>query len=147
MENEIDITRYKMIFENIRQEILKSQYKAMQAVNTELPEIDENKKIQDEDKKDNKILNAIIGLELGVVNAKEKIVENIEMNNEVGQNIENEEKNLTEENEENNKEEKEVELANGNVETKVITKNPIADAYTKRYKGVKIKNETTYSYM
>ena len=115
-----------------------------QAVNTELPEIDENKKIQDEDKKDNKILNAIIGLELGVVNAKEKIVENIEMNNEVGQNIENEEKNLTEENEENNKEEKEVELANGNVETKVITKNPIADAYTKRYKGVKIKNETSY---
>ena len=36
MENEIDITRYKMIFENIRQEILKSQYQAMQAVNKEL---------------------------------------------------------------------------------------------------------------
>ena len=36
MENEIDISRYKEIFENIRQEILKSQYKAMQAVNTEM---------------------------------------------------------------------------------------------------------------
>lgn len=36
MENEIDISKYKEIFENIRQEILKSQYKAMQAVNTEM---------------------------------------------------------------------------------------------------------------
>ncbi len=36
MENEIDISRYKEIFENIKQEILKSQYKAMQAVNTEM---------------------------------------------------------------------------------------------------------------
>ena len=36
MENGIDISKYKKIFENIRQEILKSQYKAMQAVNTEM---------------------------------------------------------------------------------------------------------------
>ena len=36
MENEIDMDKYKKILENIRQEILKSQYKAMQAVNTEL---------------------------------------------------------------------------------------------------------------
>ena len=36
MENEIDISKYKEIFENIRQEILKSQYKAMQVVNKEL---------------------------------------------------------------------------------------------------------------
>ena len=36
MENEIDISRYKEIFENIKQEVLKSQYKAMQAVNTEM---------------------------------------------------------------------------------------------------------------
>lgn len=36
MENSIDISKYKEIFENIRQEILKSQYKAMQAVNTEM---------------------------------------------------------------------------------------------------------------
>ena len=115
-----------------------------QAVNTEMPAVDENVKTQDEDKKNNKILNAIIGLELGVVNAKEKIVENIEMNNKVGQNIENEEKNITKENEEDNIEEKGLELAKGNVETEVITKNPIADAYTKKYKGVKIKNETSY---
>lgn len=36
MENEIDISKYKQIFENIKQEVLKSQYKAMQAVNTEM---------------------------------------------------------------------------------------------------------------
>ena len=36
MENSIDISKYKEIFENIRQEILKSQYRAMQAVNTEM---------------------------------------------------------------------------------------------------------------
>ena len=36
MENGIDISKYKKIFENIRQEILKSQYKAMQVVNKEL---------------------------------------------------------------------------------------------------------------
>ena len=36
MENVIDISKYKQIFENIKQEVLKSQYKAMQAVNTEM---------------------------------------------------------------------------------------------------------------
>ena len=36
MEKEIDISKYKQIFENIKQEVLKSQYKAMQAVNTEM---------------------------------------------------------------------------------------------------------------
>ena len=36
MENEIDISKYKEIFENIKQAVLKSQYKAMQAVNTEM---------------------------------------------------------------------------------------------------------------
>ena len=36
MENSIDISKYKEIFENIKQEVLKSQYKAMQAVNREL---------------------------------------------------------------------------------------------------------------
>ena len=33
---EKDIKNYKNVFENIKQEILKSQYKAMQAVNKEL---------------------------------------------------------------------------------------------------------------
>ena len=36
MENETDISKYRQIFENIKQEVLKSQYKAMQTVNTEM---------------------------------------------------------------------------------------------------------------
>ncbi len=36
MENGLDINRYKTIFQNVKDEIIKSQYKAMQAVNKEL---------------------------------------------------------------------------------------------------------------
>lgn len=36
MENNIEISQYKNIFENVKREILKSQYKAMQVVNKEL---------------------------------------------------------------------------------------------------------------
>lgn len=36
MENEINVSKYKEIFENIKNEILNAQYKAMQAVNKEL---------------------------------------------------------------------------------------------------------------
>ena len=117
-----------------------SQY-VKKAIDTELPDIAlESNKAKEEKSKENKILNTIIGLELSAVNATEKIMENIEANNEVGQNVKNEEIKTKDE---DNKE-KEVELAKENVETKVTTKNPIADAYTKRYKGVKIKNETGY---
>ena len=137
-----------------------------QAVNTELPKIKnetkEMEEIDNSENKENKLLNAIIGLELGVVNAKEKVVENIQASKEVGQSTDNEQKlekeadekkrenkndNKTEEetdNETENEEGLEVELAKENLKTEVITKNPIADAYTKKYKGVKIKNETSY---
>ena len=117
-----------------------SQY-VKKAIDTELPDIDiESNKPKEEKNKRNKLLNTIIGLELSAVNATEKIVENIEVNNEVGQNVKNEK----DESEDENKKEKEVEFAKGKEETKVTTKNPIADAFTKRYKGVKIKNETGY---
>ena len=36
MEGKIEIHQYKKIFENIKKEVLKSQYKAMQIVNTEM---------------------------------------------------------------------------------------------------------------
>lgn len=36
MKNEMDISKYKQIFENIKIEVAKSQYKAMQAINKEL---------------------------------------------------------------------------------------------------------------
>ena len=106
-----------------------------ESINTELPEI--NKK-EEKSRKDS-LLDAIIGIELGVVNAQEKVIENIETNIEVGQNIvSNESTNESED------EQEKVELAKGDTKTEVITKNPIADAYTKKYKGVKIKNETSY---
>ena len=120
-----------------------------QAVKDELPEVEkENKKTE---KKENKLLNVIFGLELGVVNAKEKIDESIQASKEVGQNIDVEnndepEKQKNEKQLEIEKEETEadVKLAKENLKTEVITKNPIADAYTKRYRGVKIKNETSF---
>ena len=36
MKNEMDVSKYKQIFENIKIEVAKSQYKAMQAINKEL---------------------------------------------------------------------------------------------------------------
>ena len=36
MSNDIEVNKYKEIFENVKNEILKSQYKAMQVVNKEL---------------------------------------------------------------------------------------------------------------
>ena len=106
-----------------------------ETINSELPEINQK---EEKSRKDS-LLDAIIGIELGVVNAQEKVIENIETNIEVGQNIvSNESTNESED------EQEKVELAKGDTKTEVITKNPIADAYTKKYKGVKIKNETSY---
>ena len=36
VEYNINISKYREVFEDIKQEVLKSQYKAMQAVNTEM---------------------------------------------------------------------------------------------------------------
>ena len=136
-----------------------------QAVNTELPEIDDTEKVEEieekeeNENKENKLLNTIIGLELGMVNAKEETIknDNAEKNNaskEVGQSTDSNQKSKEESNEienENKPEEAtddeteaELEFAKENQKTEVTTKNPIADAYTKKYKGVKIKNETSY---
>ena len=120
-----------------------------QAVKDELPEVEEESKKTE--KKDNKLLNLIFGLELGVVKAKEIVIEENKTSKEVGQNIDVEnndepEKQKNEKQLEIEKEETEadVKLAKENLKTEVITKNPIADAYTKKYKSVKIKNETSF---
>jgi len=120
-----------------------------QAVKDELPEFEEESKRTE--KKDNKLLNLIFGLELGAVKAKEIVIEENETSKEVGQNIEVVNNDESEEQEsenqlENEKEETEadVKFAKDNLKTEVITKNPIADAYTKKYKSVKIKNETSF---
>ena len=125
-----------------------------ESVELELPVTVQSTNTKQDDKnktKTNKILNMIIGLELGIVNAREKATNNTEISSKAKQNIENQEKDTQEISKEreksedkNEEDEQEVELAKGNVDTQVITKNPIADAYTKKYKGVKIKNETSY---
>ena len=106
------------------------------SINMELPNIEESKRKKVDESSNNNIVKKIIGIELGIVNAKKKIQEKIETNNEIGQNV------IIKE--DKNEKEEEEELAKDNVKTEIITKNPIADAYTKKYKGVKIKNETRY---
>ena len=100
-----------------------------QSIKTELINLDDKKK--DEVSKEN-IVKTIIGIELGAVNMQEKK----EANNEIGQ---NEKMNESRDDEKN-----EVEFAKDNVKSEIITKNPIADAYTKKINGVKIKNETSF---
>ena len=127
----------KSFTKNINQYIEKS-------LDVELHNAQQEEK-REEKKQENNLLNKIIGLELGVINIKEKQVDSTEVSNEVGQNVKNEESNLEESYiEDDEKDDKEEKLAKENVKTEVITNNPIADSYTKKYKGVKIKNETSY---
>ena len=107
--------------------------------------IDEN--IENSDRKfETKFLNKMLELELSAINIKDEkiekedntiIEENIEEN--VEEKIEVTAKQTETKNEKNKSEESEDE-----VKTEVVTKNPLVDAYTKEYNGVKIKNETVY---
>ena len=115
---------------NIEEHIKKS-------IKMELPNIEENNQKKTAESSSNNIIKKIIGIELGLANVREKIQEKNETSNEMGQNVKNESK-------ENHDEERDVEFAKENVKTEIITKNPIIDAYTKKYNGVKIKNETSF---
>ena len=115
---------------NIEEHIKKS-------IKMELPNIEENNQKKTAESSNKKIIKKIIGIELGLANVREKIQEKNETSNEMGQNVKNESK-------ENHDEERDVEFAKENVKTEIITKNPIIDAYTKKYNGVKIKNETSF---
>lgn len=107
------------------------------SINIELPNIEEKNRKEATESSNNNIIKKIIGIELGIVNVSEKIQEKIETNSEIGQNVKNEIK-------ENHSKERTLELAKENVKTEITTKNPIADAYTKKINGVKIKNETSF---
>lgn len=115
---------------NIEEHIKKS-------IKMELPNIEENNQKKTAESSSNNIIKKIIGIELGLANVREKIQEKNETSNEMGQNVKNESK-------ENHDEERDVEFAKENVKTEITTKNPIVDAYTKKYNGVKIKNETSF---
>ena len=107
------------------------------SINVELPNIEGNNQKKTAESSNNNIIKELIGIELSFANVREKIQERIELSNEIGQNVKNEDK-------ENHNEEKNLEFAKENVKTEITTKNPIADAYTKKYNGVKIKNETIF---
>ena len=110
-----------------------------ESVNIELHSTEQVKNKENK-RKENQLLNAITELELGIVNIKEAIIDNADANSKLGQNS----KDSEQEEIKQAKDEQEVELPKGILDTKIITKNPIADAYTKKYKSVKIKNETSF---
>lgn len=135
-KNMLKITKFEKI--NIREKVSTNiEEHIKKSINMELPNIEENNQKKTAESSNNNIIKKIIGIELGFVNVSEKIQEKIEMNNEIGQNVKNEGK-------KNQNKEKDLEFAKENVKTEITTKNPIADAYTKKYRGVKIKNETSY---
>ena len=142
--------------------------KVKQAINIEIPETKQIEKQQDiteieENEFDEKeLFTSLLGFELSAINAEEDKKQEIakdddkENDNQEKDNDKSAE-NKSEENEkevekdankdekdESEKKEDDVELAKKDVKTEVITKNPIADAYSQKYKSVKIKNETSY---
>ncbi len=68
-----------------------------------------------------------------------KVIENME--NNMGSNIENED---VKENEVEEEQKQNIEMAQTNLETEVVTNNPIAEKYQAEYGKVKIKNETEF---
>ena len=135
-KNLLKITKFEKI--NIREKVSTNiEEHIKKSINMELPNIEENNQKKTVESSNNNIIKKIIGIELGIVNVSENIQEKIEMNNEIGQNVKNESK-------DNQNEERDLEFAKENIKTEITTKNPIVDAYTKKYNGVKIKNETGF---
>ena len=122
-------------------------------INVELPVVNKvsTKKINEElidENHDNsneefmtQVFIGMIGTEVGVVNADFNEKRDTDENVEVAENSEEEK---AEEEKEKVEENKDAEKPEVNVQTEVITKNPIKESYTTQYKSVKIKNETSY---
>ena len=88
-------------------------------------------------------LISLINTQLGIAEAdldnheyEENVASNLDEENKNDKNISTDNENSTSGNTENVK---------TDVETNVVTKNPLSDAYTDLYGNVKIKNETSYS--
>lgn len=78
----------------------------------------------------------IAGEDLGDYEHDENIVSNLGEENNDNANLPNNNENSVSQN---------MEMVKTDVETEVVTKNPLADAYTDLYGSVKIKNETSYT--
>ncbi len=116
-----------------------------QSIEKEIPltkELKEQLQSNKEISKEN-VINKMLSIELGNINEQKESSE-VANNQEENSDNNTEEKNKKDENTNisNENEEKNIELATTNIKTEVVTKNPLVDAYTKKYKSVKIKNET-----
>ena len=98
--------------------------------------IDENNDTAD-DEFITEMFKSALGTELAVMRPDIQISKEDNTNLELANDNEKSE-------EETTKEQKELEKAETDVKTEVVTKNPLVEKYTKKYKGVKIKNETDF---
>lgn len=117
----------------------------------------EEEDIKQEDGKKSQLLKELLGVQLSAINMVEKKIKintamkteenNVQSSKKNGSELSsNSEKNNDVQNKENSENDDEkIEMAKENVKTEVTTKNPIVDAYTKKYRGVKIKNETSFN--
>ena len=119
--------------------------KLVKCLNNEIPAINEivsksNTTIKEENEEDTKDFSErILGVELSRLKESEKIEENpIETPSE---NIENK---PVEEEKDNNNSNVDVSNISENVETQIVTQNPISESFNNEINGVKIKNETSF---
>ncbi len=119
--------------------------KLVKCLNNEIPAINEivsksNTTIKEENEEDTKDFSErILGVELSRLKESEKIEENpIETPSE---NIENK---PVEEEKNNNNSNVDVSNISENVETQIVTQNPISESFNNEINGVKIKNETSF---
>ena len=128
-------------------------------LNVSMPVINSINKIKSEENIEendgdflSKSFSYILGSEFEVIEIISKINDNknekieVAEKSEINQTKEVEETNLNNNTNENNIEEKneENEEIKTNINTEVVTENPLKDNVTNNYKGVKIKNETNY---
>lgn len=91
--------------------------------------------IEDNDEFDeNNFSNYLLEMELGILNIREEILVSEVDKDEDKEKNNQEESDLTEE----------LEFASKNINSEIVTTNPIAESYTQEYNGIKIKNETSF---
>ena len=137
---------------------------AVGLISVELPQIERIKALhnensengnvlfeEDDDDLEDKFLMGLINTQIGIVvkdfkNAKSNAdKENDVISDEVDGETTDIETNKTEEIDINNEEPKKIDNIIADINTEVVTKNPLADAYTDMFENVKIKNETNFT--
>ena len=137
---------------------------AVGLISVELPQIERIKALhnensengnvlfeEDDDDLEDKFLMGLINTQIGIVvkdfkNAKSNAdKENDVISDEVDGETTDIETNKTEEIDINNEEPKKMDNIISDINTEVVTKNPLADAYTDMFENVKIKNETNFT--